>query len=119
MVINEAMAKYNSTLVQNEAAMESYLQVTKIEAESYGIMKKNLTMTNDDDFLKYMRVKTINQFNQKNLLIGIAPSVDINTPGNGNSNIHTPTPNAPPTPKPDAPNTPNVNPPKPAPAGGA
>ena len=60
--------------------MESFLKITKIEAKAYGIMKKDLNMVSDEDFLKYMRVKTINQFNQKNLLIGIAPTVEIKAP---------------------------------------
>ena len=33
-----------------------------------------------------MRVKTINQFNQKNLLIGIAPTVEIKDPPQGSAN---------------------------------
>ena len=63
VVINEAEAKCNSTLVTNEAQMESFLKVTKIEAHAYGEMKQKLNMKTDEDFLKYMRVKTINQFN--------------------------------------------------------
>lgn len=79
VVINEAEAKTNSTLVTNEAQMESFLKITKNEAESYGKMKGLLGMKTDEEFLKYMRVKTINQFNQKNLIIGVNPTVEINT----------------------------------------
>ena len=79
VVINEAEAKFNSTLVTNLAHMESFLKITTTEALAYGKLKELLNMKTDEEFLKYMRVKTINQFNQKNLLIGIAPSVDIKT----------------------------------------
>lgn len=79
VVINEAEAKRNSTLVTNEAQMESFLKITRQEADSYGKMKKLLGMKTDEEFLKYMRVKTINQFNQKNLIIGVNPTIDINT----------------------------------------
>jgi len=34
-------------------------------------MKKKLSFKTDDEFLKYIRVKTINSFNQKNMLIGV------------------------------------------------
>lgn len=83
VVVNEAEAKYNSTLVTNKAHMESFVKITTIEAKAYGIMKDKLKMQTDEEFLKYMRVKTINQFNQKNLLIGIAPSVEIKSDPNG------------------------------------
>jgi len=79
VVINEAEAKTNSTLVTNEAQMESFLKITQYEAESYGKMKALLGMKTDEEFLKYMRVKTINQFNQKNLIIGVNPTVEIKT----------------------------------------
>lgn len=77
MVINEAEAKQNATLVTNKAQMEAFLQVTQIESEAYGAMKRDFNMT-DEEFLKYIRVKTINQFNQKNLLIGVSPVIEIN-----------------------------------------
>lgn len=80
VVINEAEAKYNATLVTNKAQMESFLQITGIESFSYGKMKEALQMKTDEEFLKYMRVKTINQFNQKNLLIGLSPTVELKTP---------------------------------------
>jgi hypothetical protein len=51
--------------------MESFVQVSKTEAKSYGIMKKKLSFKTDQEFLKYIRVKTINSFNQKNMLIGV------------------------------------------------
>lgn len=76
MVINEAEAKQNATLVTNKAQMEAFLQVTQIESEAYGAMKRDFKMT-DEEFLKYIRVKTINQFNQKNLLIGVSPVIEI------------------------------------------
>ena len=60
--------------------MESFLKVTRIEAHAYGEMKAKLGMKSDEDFLKYMRVKTINQFNQKNLIIGINPTVELKKP---------------------------------------
>lgn len=57
--------------------MESFLKITETEATSYGRMKSQLNMKTDEEFLKYMRVKTINQFNQKNLIIGVNPTIEI------------------------------------------
>ena len=71
VVINNAMAKVNASIVTNQATMESFVRVTKTEVKSYGMMKKKLSFKTDDEFLKYIRVKTINSFNQKNMLIGV------------------------------------------------
>ena len=51
--------------------MESFVRVTTTEAKSYKRMKSKLSFKTDDEFLKYIRVKTINSFNQKNMLIGV------------------------------------------------
>jgi uncharacterized protein YpmS len=71
IVVNNAEAKVNSTLTTNLAQMESYLQVTKSEAEAYKYMKSNNGFETDDQLLKYIKVKAINSFNPKNLVIGI------------------------------------------------
>ena len=42
--------------------MESFLKITTTEALAYGKLKELLNMKTDEEFLKYMRVKTINQF---------------------------------------------------------
>ena len=47
IVINNAEAKVNSTLEQNLAQMESYLQVTQAEADAYAVMKTELGFKND------------------------------------------------------------------------
>ena len=47
IVINNAEAKVNSTLEQNLAQMESYLQVTQSEADSYTVMKTELGFKTD------------------------------------------------------------------------
>ena len=39
IVVNNAEAKVNSTLTQNKAQMESYLQITVSEAAAYQSMK--------------------------------------------------------------------------------
>lgn len=66
--------------------MESFLKITETEASSYGRMKVGLNMKTDEQFLKYMRVKTINQFNQKNLIIGVNPTIEIPKANAGNKN---------------------------------
>lgn len=72
IVINNAEAKVNSTLEQNLAQMESYLQVTISEADAYSQMKTELGFKNDKQLLSYIKVKAINSFNPKNLIVGIA-----------------------------------------------
>jgi hypothetical protein len=47
IVINNAEAKVNSTLEQNKAQMESYLQVTMAETEAYASMKTELGFKTD------------------------------------------------------------------------
>jgi len=71
IVINNADAKVNSTLEQNKAQMESYLQVTQSEADAYAVMKTDLGFKNDKQLLSYIKVKAINSFNPKNLYVGI------------------------------------------------
>ena len=51
--------------------MESYLQVTESEAEAYAQMKTELAFKTDAQLLSYIKVKAINSFNPKNLIIGI------------------------------------------------
>jgi len=70
IVINQAEAKVNSTLATNEAAMQAYFSVTKSESTAYKAMKVNLDF-NDKSMLKYIKVKAINTFNQKQLIIGV------------------------------------------------
>ena len=72
IVINNAEAKVNSTLEQNKAQMESYLQVTMAEAEAYASMKTELGFKTDKQMLNYIKVKAINSFNPKSLSVGIA-----------------------------------------------
>ena len=71
VVINNAEAKVNSTLAQNLAQNEAYLQVTESEADAYKVMKGNMTFATDAELLNYIKVKAINSFNPKNLLAGI------------------------------------------------
>jgi len=70
IVVLNAEAKVNSTLATNEAAMQAYFEVTKSESLAYAKMKTNLGF-DDTSMLKYIKVKTINTFNTKNLIIGI------------------------------------------------
>ena len=51
--------------------MESYLQVTQAEGEAYETMKQELGFKTDVQLLSYIKVKAINSFNPKNLVIGI------------------------------------------------
>lgn len=52
--------------------MESYYKVTEQEANSYQSLKSALKFGTDDQFLNYVKVKTINGFNKKNLIVGEA-----------------------------------------------
>jgi hypothetical protein len=72
VVINEAEARVNATLQTNLAAMQSYLQVTKTEGSSYEMMKTALQFGSDENLLNYIKVKAINSFNPKNLIVGVA-----------------------------------------------
>ena len=71
IVINNAEAKVNATLTTNLAQMESYLQVTTSEAKAYAYMKQNNGFETDAQLLKYIKVKAVNSFNPKNLVVGI------------------------------------------------
>lgn len=47
------------------------MQVTQAEAEAYSIMKSELGFKTDAQLLNYIKVKAINSFNPKNLVVGI------------------------------------------------
>ena len=72
VVVNNAEAHVNATIETDKAQMESYLQVTKSEANAYSIMQTNLGFKTDKQLLDYIKVKTINSFNPKNLIIGLS-----------------------------------------------
>ena len=69
-IVNDAEGKINAQIANNKAAMESYYKVTEQEATSYASLKNKLSFNTDDQFLNYVKVKTINGFNKKNLIIG-------------------------------------------------
>jgi len=71
IVVNQANATVNALLNTNQAKMEAYYAVTKSEAQGYKLMKTQLGFSQDADLLKYIKVKAINSFNPKNLVIGI------------------------------------------------
>ena len=50
--------------------MEAFVKVVKWEADAYQYLKGNLSQMTDETFLEYLKVKAINEFNQKNLIIG-------------------------------------------------
>ena len=70
-VVIEANATVNALLATNQAKMEAYYSVTKSEAQGYKIMKEQLGFATDADLLGYIKVKAVNSFNPKNLVIGI------------------------------------------------
>ena len=70
VVINNAEAQVNSTLATNLAQMQSFYEVTKSEATAYKLMKAALTFATDGQMLAYIKVKAINAFNPKNLMVG-------------------------------------------------
>lgn len=47
IVVNNALAKVNSTLETNLAQMESYLLITESEASAYQLMKSELSFQDD------------------------------------------------------------------------
>jgi len=49
--------------------MEAYLTVTKQEATSYAGLKGSLGLSKDDEILNYIKAKTVNGYNQKNLIL--------------------------------------------------
>ena len=53
------------------AQMKAYLDVTTKEALAYAAMKTKLGFTTDKSLLDFIKVKTIGEFNKKNLMIGI------------------------------------------------
>lgn len=71
VVINNAEAKVNATLETNKAAMESFYKVSVTEAEGYAVMKTKLGFKTDQQLLDFIRAKTINSFNPKNLIVGV------------------------------------------------
>ena len=71
IVVNQANGTVTATLAKNEATMKAYYEVTKTEAIQYADMKSALGFKDDDQLLSYIRVKAINSFNPKNLIIGI------------------------------------------------
>lgn len=75
VVVNNAEARVNATLATNLAQMESYYKVTKTEAKAYAAMKTSLGFKTDKQLLDYIKVKTINSFNPKNLIIGVNSNI--------------------------------------------
>lgn len=71
IVKNKADAKVKALLATNQAKMDAYLAVTKSEADSYKSMKTKLSYTKDEDLLNFIKVKTISNFNQKNLIVKV------------------------------------------------
>lgn len=71
VVVNNAEAKVNATVTTNQAQMEAYLKVTQSEALAYKSMKETLGFNSDPALLGYIKVKAINSFNQKNLIVGL------------------------------------------------
>lgn len=71
-VINKAKGDVAAKIATNKAAMEAFAQVTLLEAQSYGELKRTLKFGSDDSFLEYVKMKTIGKFNKKNLLIAEA-----------------------------------------------
>jgi len=55
--------------------MKAYYLVTKSEADAYKEMQSQLGFNDDVSILKYIKVKAINGYNQKNLIVGINPTV--------------------------------------------
>ena len=55
--------------------MKAYLLVTQSEADAYKEMQSQLGFSDDVSILRYIKVKAINGYNQKNLIVGVNPPV--------------------------------------------
>ena len=73
-IVNDAEGKISAQIANNKAAMESYYKVTEQEALSYKALKTSLGFANDTQFLNYVKVKTIGNYNKKNLIVGESKS---------------------------------------------
>jgi len=78
-VVTNAEASVNSTLATNLAQMQSYYEVTKAEGSAYQQMKTILNFGDDKQLLNYIKVKAINSFNPKNLVVGV-PNSSVQAP---------------------------------------
>ena len=65
--------------------MESYKQVTQNEADAYKIMKEDLGFKQDKELLDYIKVKTITNYNEKNLIVAFHDSDDAKKKSNDKS----------------------------------
>ena len=74
VVVNNAEAKVNATVTTNLAQMKAYLLVTQSEADAYKEMQSQLGFSDDVSILRYIKVKAINGYNQKNLIVGVNPT---------------------------------------------
>jgi len=70
-VVNNAEAKVNATLETNKAQMESFKTVSVTEAQGYSEMITKLGFDSDKQLLDFIKSKTINSFNPKNLVVGL------------------------------------------------
>ena len=73
VVINNAQGKVNATVATNKAQMQAFYDVTKTEAVQYERMYKALEFGSESQLLAYIKVKAINSFNPKNLIVGLNP----------------------------------------------
>lgn len=62
-MLNQAKAKVNALLKTNQARMNSYVEVTKAEADGYQVMMKDLGYSKDNDILDYIKVKAVGGYN--------------------------------------------------------
>ena len=70
LVVN-AEAKMQAKTDNVEAQMKAYKDVTIKEAQAYAGMKTTLGFKTDESLLNFIKVKTIGEFNQNNLMIGV------------------------------------------------
>ena len=73
IIVNNASARVNASLATNLAQNQAYLKVTQTETAAYKAMKTTLNF-DGDQLLKFIKVKTINMFNQDNLVVA-SPSL--------------------------------------------
>lgn len=80
VAVNQAQAKANSDLANNEARMMAYFSVSQVEAEAYKLLKESMKITNDTLLINYFKMIAINSFNPKNRILSFERDIIYSSP---------------------------------------
>ena len=70
ITINQAKGKAMAKMLKANATADTFLNITRSQAESYATLKSNLTLTNSD-LIQYLQVNLIQNYPDGNLIISI------------------------------------------------